>query len=213
VAQSHMRKEPVVPYQLVRSTRARPPPRSSTRGRRPPSLVVGAVLFTERRVRKLLDACDTFRGMYEAGARCSVCGAVLSARQLLYDPDGNVICEACSKREVAAATQEARKTAIGLAYGNPLLAFASFFFNPSLILSLGAVGNGLYIFKRIQSDAARREGGPTGLAPRLAVKRGIGAGFRVKIGTRFKGLQLTTEDRVEPNEEDVRARNKPSRLR
>jgi hypothetical protein len=84
---------------------------------------------------------------------CSTCGALLAAEQVLYTERGEVICETCTTKAAAAASNErSASNAASLAYGNPLLGVASFFVDPFFVVSAGAIGNCLFTFRRIRAD-------------------------------------------------------------
>lgn len=94
--------------------------------------------------------------MRELANSCEVCGVALPGAQVLYTDSGSVICQSCmTKRDVAAGYEASAEAAAGLAYGNPLLGLATFFFDPFFILSAGAVGNCLFTWRRVSSDLAR----------------------------------------------------------
>lgn len=89
-------------------------------------------------------------------ARCGTCGTMLPAANVLYDEDGNVTCQRCL---LAAQTVDAQKRSaakvVAIAYGGPFLALGAFIFNPFLLVSAAAVGNGVYVLRSLkQSDTA-----------------------------------------------------------
>src|SRR5262245_37924214 len=96
--------------------------------------------------------------MRDPATSCSTCGALLTPELVLYTPRGEVICQRClTAGEVASGHRKSAEMAKGLAYGNILLGLGSLFFDPFFALSVGAIGNGLYVFRRLRSDAQRGE--------------------------------------------------------
>jgi hypothetical protein len=94
----------------------------------------------------------------EPATSCSNCGKLLAESQVLYSARGEIVCQACTTaEEVATGLQKSAEMARGLAYGNVLLGVASFFFDPFFVLSFGAIGNGLYVFRRLRSEMRRGE--------------------------------------------------------
>src|SRR5690348_10288792 len=91
-------------------------------------------------------------------AACSVCGTRLEARQVLYGAEAEVICEGClTASQVRAGHAKSAATARSAAYGNIAVGAVSFVFNPFLVLSVAAVGNALFVFRRLADDQRRGE--------------------------------------------------------
>lgn len=89
---------------------------------------------------------------------CSGCGALLAAEQVLYSERGDVVCQTCTTKAAAVASNEkSAANAASLAYGNPLLGLASFFFDPFFVISAGAIGNCVFTFLRVRADARHGE--------------------------------------------------------
>jgi hypothetical protein len=108
---------------------------------------------------------------------CSACHRVLSDAETLFTEAGDPICEQCSqKRQASASHERSGDSTRALAFGNPLLGIASFFFNPFFLLSAGAIGNGLYALKKGRSDAARGEGSSKTRGPNIAAVIGMSLG-------------------------------------
>jgi hypothetical protein len=109
---------------------------------------------------------------------CSGCARPLAPQDVLYSAEGQVICQACSSaREVQASMQRSADTLRALAYGNALLGIGSVLADPFFILSIGAVGNGIYVFRRLRSDARAGESIPD--AGGRAVVAGVGMALAV----------------------------------
>src|SRR6478609_6131174 len=91
-------------------------------------------------------------------APCFGCRRPLTAAEQLYTESGDVVCQSCTTR---ALVLEGHRKSAGmvrtLAYGNPLLALASFVVDPVYMLSIGAIGNGVFVLKRLVSDVERGE--------------------------------------------------------
>ena len=103
-------------------------------------------------------------------AACSVCGTALEARQVLYDEQGQVVCQPCvTASQVREGHAKSAAMAKSAAYGNVAIGLVSFLVNPFFALSLGAVGNALYVFQRLADDQRRGEKIPDARARRIAV--------------------------------------------
>jgi len=114
----------------------------------------------------------------EPATSCSSCGKLLAAEAVLYSSKGDISCQTCvTAAEVAAGHDRSAEMARNLAYGNVVLGLASFFFNPFFLLSMGAIGNGVYVFRRLSSDARRGETVPDGTRRRIASAIGMGLGL------------------------------------
>ena len=91
-------------------------------------------------------------------AACSVCATELDPRQVLYGEQGQVICQPCvTASQVRAGHAKSTGTARSAAYGNVAVGAVSFLFNPLLVLSIAAVGNAFFVFRRIADDQRRGE--------------------------------------------------------
>ena len=113
---------------------------------------------------------------------CSVCGAMLEGAQVLYTSDGEIVCQKCSTAgEVRAARAKSAAAALNVAYGNIVVGVASFFFNPLFVLSIGAVGNAVYVIRRVRGDRARGELMGDGVAREVAAVIGAGLGIVAAI--------------------------------
>ena len=96
--------------------------------------------------------------MREPATSCSNCGKLLAESQVLYSARGEIVCQACTTaEEVATGHRKSADMARGLAYGNVVLGIGSFFFDPFFAVSIGAIGNCLYVFRRLRSEAQRGE--------------------------------------------------------
>ena len=91
-------------------------------------------------------------------AACSVCKAVLAPGEVLYDPHAAVICQSClDKAEVKTLQTRAASSGRKAAYGNLFIGVFSLFFNPFWLLTIGAIGNAIYVFKQLELDARAGE--------------------------------------------------------
>jgi hypothetical protein len=94
----------------------------------------------------------------DPASSCSSCGKLLAQAEILYAPNGDLICQACTTAaQVVAGHSRSAQMARNLAYGNVLLGLASFFCNPFFLLSAGAIGNGIYVVRRLRSDSQHGE--------------------------------------------------------
>jgi hypothetical protein len=109
---------------------------------------------------------------------CSVCATELDPRQVLYGAQGQVICQPCvTASQVRAGHAKSAATARSAAYGNVAVGLVSFVFNPFLVISIAAVGNALFVFRRIADDQGRGEAIPDALARKVAVTIGAVLGL------------------------------------
>jgi uncharacterized membrane protein len=91
-------------------------------------------------------------------ANCGKCGAGLTTAQILFDERGTVVCEKCLLGEQAKASQQqAAATVKAIAYSGPFVGLAAFFWNPWWLISVAAIGNGIYVFRSLRDaeDAVR----------------------------------------------------------
>jgi hypothetical protein len=109
-----------------------------------------------------------------AAASCFACRRPLTVAEQLYTEAGDIVCQTCTTR---AQVLEGHRKSAGmvrtLAYGNPLLALVSFVVDPFLTLSIGAVGNGLFVLKRLDSDVQRGEHLSRSPAQKIAASIGL----------------------------------------
>src|SRR5580765_1165258 len=95
-------------------------------------------------------------------ATCATCGTVLPAAAVLYDEQGNVKCQRCL---MAAQTADSQKKAAlkvkGIAYGGPVIALLALFFNPVWLLTIGAIGNGIYVLRSVRDPETAKHLGPS----------------------------------------------------
>jgi hypothetical protein len=104
---------------------------------------------------------------------CSVCGTGLGERQVLYDDNARVICQPClTAAQVKTGHAKSAATAKSVAYGNIAIGLASFFWNPFFTMSIGAIGNAVFVFRRIRDDKQHGEAVPDALARKIAVVMG-----------------------------------------
>jgi hypothetical protein len=89
---------------------------------------------------------------------CSVCGVLLEPATALYTETGELICQRCTTaRQVKAGHEKSAATAKSLAYGNIAVGVASFFYDPMFALSVGAIGNAIFVLRRVRDDRQRGE--------------------------------------------------------
>jgi hypothetical protein len=82
---------------------------------------------------------------------CGKCGRALSTDEVLYDEKGHAVCQQCMLDEQAAASQQRVASKVkAVAYSGPVLGVVAFFFNPWWLISIAAIGNGIYVFKSLQ---------------------------------------------------------------
>ncbi len=74
-----------------------------------------------------------------------------------------------------------------LAYGNVLLGLASFFCNPFFLLSAGAIGNSIYIFRRLRSDSQHGEKVPDSARRKILASVGAILGALGVLATLLRG--------------------------
>ncbi len=89
---------------------------------------------------------------------CAKCSAPLSPAQVLYDEHGTVLCQPCLLHAEAAASQvKVAGKVKAVAYSGPVVGLAGFFWNPWFLISVAAIGNGIYVFKSLRdADTAAR---------------------------------------------------------
>ena len=84
-------------------------------------------------------------------ASCGTCGTTLSIENTLYDERGNTSCQQCL---LAAQAKDARgrsaRKVLNVAYGAPGIGVVAFVFNPLWLMSLAAVGNGIYVLRSLK---------------------------------------------------------------
>jgi hypothetical protein len=82
---------------------------------------------------------------------CAKCGAPLSPTAVLYDEHGTVLCQPCLLRaEAAASHAKVAGKVKAVAYAGPVVGLAAFFWNPLFLISVAAIGNGIYVFKSLR---------------------------------------------------------------
>jgi hypothetical protein len=88
-------------------------------------------------------------------ANCGKSGAALTTAQILFDESGAVVCEKCLLGEQARASQaQAAAKVKAIAYSGPFVGLAAFFWNPWWLLSVAALGNGIYVFRSLRDAEA-----------------------------------------------------------
>jgi hypothetical protein len=118
-------------------------------------------------------------------AVCSVCRVDLAPAETLYNEHAAVICRSClDTAEVKSLNARAASSASKAAYGNLFLGVFSLFFNPFWLLTLGSIGNGIYVFRQLEKDAR------SGEVPRDAGVRKVVAVVGAVIGVLSVPLHL-----------------------
>jgi hypothetical protein len=86
-------------------------------------------------------------------ATCSVCKVELAPVQVLYDASAAIVCQSClDKAEVKSLEARAASSSRKAAYGNLFIGVFSLFFNPFFLLTIGAIGNAIYVFNQLEKD-------------------------------------------------------------
>lgn len=97
---------------------------------------------------------------------CHVCGTVLSQAALLYDEQGNVICQRClMERQSAQGHGRVAARAKRVAYASLGLGVVSWLFNPFFLVSLSAIANALFVLRSVgdRENSTRLEGSSGGM--------------------------------------------------
>jgi hypothetical protein len=82
---------------------------------------------------------------------CGSCGTALAASAVLYDERGEVRCQRCLMASQAADSQKAVAMKVKrIAYGGPVIALVALFWNPVFVLTIGAIGNGIYVLRSVK---------------------------------------------------------------
>ena len=91
---------------------------------------------------------------------CSTCGSLLAPGDTIYDEQGNVRCQRClSLSQTETAKKQAASRVVSVAYSGPAIGLVSFIFNPWVLLSVAAIGNGIYVLRSLKdSDTAQKIG-------------------------------------------------------
>jgi len=89
---------------------------------------------------------------------CSACGTELALADVIYDEQGNVRCQGClSLAQTETAKKQSASRVLSVAYSGPVIGLASFVFNPWGLLSVAAIGNGIYVLRSLkESDTAQK---------------------------------------------------------
>jgi hypothetical protein len=110
-------------------------------------------------------------------AVCSVCSVVLEPGQVLYSEQAAIICQRClDAAPVKAGHAQSATMASRAAYGNLFVGVASIFFNPFFLFSLAALGNMVFVLRRIDSDRKRGEVIPDATARSIVAIAGAAIG-------------------------------------
>jgi len=116
---------------------------------------------------------------------CTVCGTEMAERQVLYGDQGQIICQPCvTVSQVRAGHASSAATARSAAYGNVAVGVVSFLFNPFFMISIAAVGNALFVFRRTADDQGRGEVIPDATARKVAATVGALLGL-ASLARRF----------------------------
>jgi hypothetical protein len=124
---------------------------------------------------------------------CSVCGTGLGERQVLYDDNARIVCQPCvTAAQVKTGHAKSAATAKSVAYGNIAIGLVSFVWNPFFTFSIGAIGNAVFVFRRIRDDQGHGEAIPDAPARKIAVIIGAilgGAALALDVLLRVLGAR------------------------
>ena len=82
---------------------------------------------------------------------CATCSAEVERARVFYDHLGNATCARCfTASQVAAGHHGAAMKLKKIAYGVPAIGLAAYFFNPFLLMSFAAIGNGIYVLASLR---------------------------------------------------------------
>jgi hypothetical protein len=119
-------------------------------------------------------------------ATCASCGTVLPAAAVLYDEQGNVNCQRCL---MAAQALDSQKTAAlkvkRIAYGGPAIALVALVFNPFWLLTVAAVGNGIYVLRSVSNPETAKHLGDSFEKIKVAAIAGMILGVVTGIARLF----------------------------
>jgi putative flippase GtrA len=92
---------------------------------------------------------------------------------VLYDENARVICQKCvTATQVRTGHAKSAATAKSVAYSNIVIGLVSFVWNPFFTFSIGAIGNAVFVFRRIRDDQRHGEAIPDALGRKIAVTIG-----------------------------------------
>jgi hypothetical protein len=94
-------------------------------------------------------------------AVCATCGTALSDAAVLYDERGEVRCQRCLMASQALDSHKKASAKVkGIAYGGPIIALVALVFNPFFLMTIAAIGNGIYVLRSVdQADTAKHLAG------------------------------------------------------
>ena len=119
-------------------------------------------------------------------ATCSTCGTVLPAAAVLYDQQGNVKCQRCLMAAQAVDSHKAAAMKVkGIAYGGPLIALLALVFNPVWLLTVGAIGNGIYVLRSVSDPETAKHLGDSVEKIKVAAITGMVLGVITGIARLF----------------------------
>lgn len=119
-------------------------------------------------------------------ATCASCGTVLPAAAVLYDQMGNVKCQRCLMTAQTLDSQKAVAMKVkGIAYGGPVIALVALFFNPVWLLTIGAIGNGLYVLRSVKDPETAKHLGDSVERMKVAAIAGMILGVVTGVARLF----------------------------
>jgi hypothetical protein len=108
---------------------------------------------------------------------CGKCAVGLSGDSLLYDELGNIVCQRCLlDNQAQASLKRAADKVKMIAYSGPAVGIASFIFNPWWLVSVGAIGNGIYVFKSLRDPHTAKSLGTFSEKMKVAALAGMALG-------------------------------------
>jgi len=119
-------------------------------------------------------------------ATCAICGTVLPAAAVLYDEQGNVKCQRCLMAAQVVDSQKAVAMKVkGIAYSGPAIALLALVFNPVWMLTIGAVGNGIYVLRSVSDPETAKHLGDSVEKIKVAAIAGMILGVITGIARLF----------------------------
>jgi hypothetical protein len=89
-------------------------------------------------------------------AACTRCSRALPAPEILYSPEGAVVCVICSQQsEILGAEQRSAGNIGASAYASIAIAVCSLFINPFYVMTILAISSGAYALRSLAADNSR----------------------------------------------------------
>jgi hypothetical protein len=109
-----------------------------------------------------------------ADLNCSTCGTVVAAAGVLYNERGDVICQKCLMDSQTLESQKRLATKVkGIAYAGPALGLIALLFNPFFVVTIAAIGNGLYVLNSVKDPETAKLLGPVVEKAKVAAIAGM----------------------------------------